>query len=440
MSLPTRSIRKMSVPICQNRRLCGPLLLLLVAGLCGAACGTRDLDPGAIGTARYFGEILWEQPTRLMPPIRDRDGNVYIGMREQTTAGCVLAEAEVMVGFASGGWSGGCALREGTRRVHGWVDSAASEAWFWSGDALVAVTGENGSCKSILSTDPASNSDLNFVAVVPWVWDRPSRRTLLAMIQSPGDPRPFHAVVDVGRKLYTDLRAFEPSNAENVVSVGTGGNRHRRTGVILVWYQVANSGRLEAIFLNENGVETARTSVQGLGNIVDGTQEQWQDAVVGFMAQAENGTAAALLRTGELLVVSPTDSSVHTFAPMTVDGPQLWDDTLWLTGNEGGTPMLAEIRGVGDVSSAVRWDASTAAAETLRGNLNVIDDRTSPRRLLQWQSPVTAIGSVPFVAPHNLMPYNQNAVGWVVAGPSFVTGFGTLCRSVAFVPMGVSYP
>lgn len=413
--------------------------LLLLLGGCGGG-----VEPGEVGTARYFGELLWEEPLRTMPPIRDRDGNVYVGLHEETNPGCSLANAEVIALKAAGGF-GTCSkqdLKEGERRVHGWVGFGQSDAFLWTRDRLVQVKGEAGTCNLLLDADPLSHADMDFLAVVPWMWDRPSQRTVLALVKTPSDALPYHVVVDVDLATYSGLREFEPRTATNVTPMGAGGNFAERTGVMLVWYELGGSGHVEAIFLDQDGHETGRTEVTGIAGALDiASARQWQDSVVGFIAMTSHGHAAALLSSGELVFVTRNSARVVTVDTMTAEGVQLWGDRLWLVGTDGSSPVLAEISSGGAAGSSQQWDASLDIAARLSDSIDVVDERRSPRNVTTWDESETAIGPYPFVAPYSLLPYGQDSVGWVVGGPVYTDHTnGDTCRSVAFVPVGVSYP
>ena len=141
-------------------------LLFSIALLSSAGCRTGLLETGEWGTIRYFGELVGVAPERfdpeddqpmleLYPPTSDRSGNLYV-LYEEPTGGSV-----VFVGEALGGWSKGCTADEEMLphqdvtdpQVHGFLGSSDNMAWFWSGDALVQVSGETGACKQILDKD-----------------------------------------------------------------------------------------------------------------------------------------------------------------------------------------------------------------------------------------------------------------------------------------------
>ena len=79
------------------------------------------LGPGEIGTGRYFWEIEGDDPLPVLPPISDRDGNVYI------LAGSLnQPDVEVFVGHAGGGGSAGCDLDD---KGHNVYFLASGKAW-----------------------------------------------------------------------------------------------------------------------------------------------------------------------------------------------------------------------------------------------------------------------------------------------------------------------
>ena len=76
------------------------LIGLFVLGL--SAC-SPPLENGEIGNIRYFGEISGDVPMRMLPPITDRDGNVYVAYGDRNRS-----DTEIWAGRASGGWNSAC--------------------------------------------------------------------------------------------------------------------------------------------------------------------------------------------------------------------------------------------------------------------------------------------------------------------------------------------
>ena len=90
-----------------------PILLsaLFLLSACEAPLGN-----GELGNPRYFGEIPGEVPMRLLPPVSDRDGNVYVAYGNR-----LRADTDVWVGRASGGWNSACSGHRGDfgdSRIH----------------------------------------------------------------------------------------------------------------------------------------------------------------------------------------------------------------------------------------------------------------------------------------------------------------------------------
>ena len=163
-----------------------------MAALLALGCSNSPA-PGEWRALRYFAEVPGLAPLRLVPPIADRSGNLYV-LHGDATRFEVLA----FVGFASGGWSEGCHLQKGSSRgVHGWVGHGETRAWYWAGDALVEMSGAHGGCRLVLDRDPTSQADLRFAGIFPWIEDSPSVTRARALVYSVGDAVPFHVVVDL---------------------------------------------------------------------------------------------------------------------------------------------------------------------------------------------------------------------------------------------------
>jgi len=290
------------------------------------------LEPGEYGTLRYFGEISGQIPLRLIPPVSDRDGNVYVMYGAPD-----LNEVEVFVGHAPGSWSAGCNIHKGDDRgAHGWIGRDQDRAWYWSGDSVVEVSGRTGSCTAVLDRDPISGANLLFQGVIPMVKETPSRTYMLALIQSPADPRPFHVVIDLDLQRYSNLIPFEPNNATEVVVLGTGADPDTETGLILVKYMQGGFPVVEAIYLNLDGDIIARTPVSG----VDGSLE---DAVLGYLQSSDGDSVVGLLETGELVAYSRMGGGTRGVSDFTAVGVHRWNGELFLVGEGGGSPAIARL-------------------------------------------------------------------------------------------------
>lgn len=385
------------------------------------------LEPGQPGQPRYFTEVRGQAPLPLVAPIADRDGNVYVAY-----GSAVLGQTTAYVGHATGGWSGGCDAHEGdTRGLRGWIGRAADRAWYVSGDALVRVAGADGSCAEVLDRDPVSGADLRFLGVAPHVHSTPSRATTVALVISAADVRPFWAVVDLDQERFVELRPFEPGDASDVVVAGAGA-WNDEVAVFVLGYTRAGAEVAEAVFVDRDGRELGRVPVPGVAPLAE-------DSVQGFLASPNGSLFAGLLADGRLLLASRTEAAARPVTDLTPAGVHVWNERLYLVGTGGGVPLVARLDGSGNQAAPVQWDASLRAAEALRGDLAVIDERSAPWRGRTWTDPVSAFGGLPFVSAHGPHRYATDTTLWLIAGPSFDAG-GQPQTSIALVPFGIEYP
>ena len=406
-----------------------------------------DYASGDVGLPRYFGEFL-QDPTnpsglppiteRILPPVRDRDGNTYIATRRYEYGTCAKRDTDVVVNHIQFGiWRTAENIREDKRITHGWVGFAKSKSWLWAGDKLISIA--NGGWGKVLDVDPSTGANLEFLGVIPWVWDQPSRQTILALITSPSDPTPFHALIDLGRKIYTDLRLFNPipdvepdPTKHSVLVLGTGGNLETRTGVMLVKYLVQKKTMVEAIYLDQANNETARVSISGL-------ETATEDDIRGFLSMDTHDTAAGVLTDGRVVIITRENATVQAISSMTPMGVHIWENELWLVGKNQGQPVIAPIKDA-TIGASETWQASINATQELQTTLDVLDERNSPKRMVTWGDTANAIGDYAFLTPYSLIPYSHNRTGWLMTGPSYTRSSGEQCLSTAFLPISVSYP
>lgn len=403
----------------------GPALVL---GLVGACSSTSDQGPGEWGVLRYFGEIEGTAPLRLIPPITDREGNVYVLYGNRTRA-----EAAVYVGRAAGGWTSGCEIHKGDDRgVHGWAGHDASRAWYSSGDGLVEVNGGTGACHLLLDTDPTSSANIRFLGVFPHVTDSPSATELPVLFTTPSDSGAFHATVDLDLGLYKNLKDFEPAEATDVTVIGVGAHRSDDEIYLVVSYTLGAEQRLEARFMDRSGTLSGVHELEGIA-MPD------EDGIVGYL-QSAGGVVAGLLETGELITYTRDWAKVEPVSGFTPVGVHVWDGTLWLTGLSGDDePVVTEIRSDGTLGPLTRWETSVAALENLQGGIDVLDERSNPTQERVWEEAASAIGPFPFLSEHSPDAYADGMTGWLVAGPFYDTGVEGM-TAVAFGPVGLSYP
>jgi len=390
-------------------------------------CG-EVLEPGQWGTLRYFGQLPGETPLRLVPPITDRDGNVYVLHGEPEWLG-----SSIYVGHRLGGWSGGCSAHKGELQVlHGFVGASADHAWWWSGSALAAVSGETGMCRSILSKDPTTGTEIDVLAVVPWVVDTPTRTTTLAFIRATSESTIYRVVVDLETEQYADPEVLEQGDVDEVLILGTGASETLWQGYVVVATQQGENWRTEALILDENGGVSATVPLDLSGDLT-------AYSIQGFLQASDAGLVAGLMEDGRLLIFNGDGGGTKSISEFEPLGLFLDDGELWVTGNQGGKPVAARLDSSGALGSAVSWQASLDAAAELGGAVDVLDERSDPSRRREWDDARPAFGGYPFISAHPLDNYTNGSTGWLVAGPGYSTGLEGM-TAVAYGPVGIEIP
>jgi len=433
-------------------------LLLAALGL-STGCHSGTLSSGEWGTLRYFGELVGVPSARLeegdgqpllelIPPRSDRQGNVYVLYED------INGNSVVYVGESLGGWSKGCPAGEDPLphaeatdpQVHGFLGSSDEMAWYWAGDALVQVSGETGECKQILDKDPLTVTDLRVVAAVPYVYETPTRRTLTAWVQGTNDAYnrspPFQVVVDLDLRRYVAYAQFEPTSATCVDVLGVGADPDNDEGVIVVAYNKGGERFVEARIIDASGNTTAEiplTIDESEFYVCEASGSQRPEPLLLGQLQAnKDGVYGGLLNNGQLLAFNGTGGSARDLPNFVVQGVFKQDGELYITGTADNRPVAGKIQANGSVDKVFQWKSSERAAQSLQGNIEVLDQRYQPAEPIEWESPVTAIGSWPFITPHPIDAYAVETTGWLVAGPSFQS---TLTRTaIAFGPVGMVGP
>lgn len=395
------------------------------------------LPPGEHGSLRYFSEVDGDAPLPMLPPISDRDGNAYVlyGAPDESSS----ESFQAFTGGSTGGWNGGCSIlrnREIRLGARAWVGAATSRAWYWAGEGLIEVAGRTGSCRVILPKDPASQVDLFFLGVIPRVYETPSRTFVHALLRGGGDV--FHVTVDLERDDYGDARPFEPEGATDVRVLGTGADRSRNLGFMLVSYELDGARILEGIHLDRNNNEIARARLDDVpGELAESLGD---GAVYGNLESADGNLVAGYLETGDVVLFDRAGGVIRSVPDLTPHGVHRWEDELYVVGVSSGEPHISRITPGGEFfSTPVLWESSLRAASELEGTVSVLDDRREPRRVVGWESPVSAMSEHPFVQPWSPHPYAEGTTVWIVAGPSFEVA-GIQRTSVAHGPLGISYP
>ena len=409
----------------------GPRTRFAAALVVMTACAST-LSPGDVGTLRFAGRAKGLTPLAILPPVSDPAGNLYV-----LNGALAIPETHVFVGAAGGGWTATCNLTKGDQvGAHGWSGYAANRQWYWSGGALVAVSGTEGSCHAVLDRDPSTNADLTFQAVMPAVRNLSERTTVVAWVQSPTDPLPFSALVDLEAEFLTNVQEFQPGDASDVQVIGVGGVRERERGIVLVQYREGSQAFVELRGFNGNGDLVDRVQVAG------GPFAKY--AIQGYLQLDDGNLVAGLIATSDpdspvqLLTADGGGGDLVPVTAMTPMGVHRWQGSLWLVGLLNNAPVVAKIArgGIGVVQP---WGASTATANGFGASTTVRDDRSLPSRETTWTNVKTAAGAFPFLSAHSLTEHAPDTTLWVFAGPADTESTLKL-TSFAVAPVGVTYP
>ena len=380
------------------------------------SCG-HTLDSGSYGDFRFIGRVKGQPPLTVFPPVSDRTGNVYI-----LYGSIGVPETKAFVTRAAGGSAEACALTKGdVFGAHGWVGFSDDRAWYWSGYALVQVP-VAAPCAAVLNVDPQTDANLQFRAVMPWVRVTSTRSTLVALIQSPTDPFPFSALVDLDRGIATNVA--EIGGVTGVLGVGAEPQGDRR--VVLVRKQ----NDMAALFFDEEANLVRNAPVRGAPPPEYG--------VVGALQFGKSGVVVGLTTLGSLVIFDGSGGGTFPVDPSLAPiGVHRWNDALFLVGTVQNRPVVCALDDSGHPGPPIPWSTSETAA--LMGPLTVTDDRTFPARSVSWPTAKTAIGAWPFLSAQSPWPHAPSTTLWVAAGPTDDAS-GRPVTSIAIAPVGLSYP
>jgi hypothetical protein len=384
---------------------------IALACLALAGCTDAALAPGEIGIARAFGEVRGAPPLDLVPPILDRQGHVYVLYGPRDTPAL-----QVFVGGPDGGWRGGCELTEGSGGVHGWIGHADDRAWYWAGDALVEVDGATGACRQVLDRDPQTHAELSFRAVVPRVDESPSRLTLTAIVSGPDSESLYAVVVDLDTHAYEVLVPLEVPRTD-VLGTGSAADE----GVVVL-------GGGHTLWISRDGEVRAGAR---LGS--------WTEArAVAPLAVGDDGTVAGVLSDGRTVAFGAWGDVAGRIEGMETIGVHRVKGGLYAVGTAAGKPVAARLT-QGTTEAPRAFAVSEKLGATLRGRLDVLDDRQATRSWLDWTEPRPALGDWPLVSAFPPHVDDGGHGGWLVAGPAYRVS-GEPFTLVAYVPIGVGYP
>lgn len=411
-------------------RFRGALVVASLTGGVGSGC-VPELENGEIGDVRVMGTVRGDPP-RVLPPALDRDGNYYVLEGDIDYP----AQTRVSVGAVEGGWQGSCSVTKGDFfGAHGWLGGTQDHLWYWSGFALVGVSGTTGHCDPVLATDPSTGASLDFLAVIPDVRDAPSTTSVVAWIQSPSDLVPYSVVVDLRAERYIQLQSFEPREATNVQVLGVGANRPERTGVVVASYQLGEERIVEAITYDDLAEEVDRYRL-------DLPETFGTYSIEGFIEFSDAGLGAAVIGDGFVLALAqgrgilldPTASH-----GMQAVGVHRYDGELFVVGVKDDRPVIARLNNSARLEPEQVFSSSINIAANLAEGLEVIDDRATPRQNRRWSSVRSATGPFPLVSAHTPGLVAEGIVVWAFAGPFFMAA-GEPITQIGIGPVGVNYP
>ena len=358
---------------------------------------------------------------RLVPPMADREGNIYILYGAPD-----WFETQVFVGRVDGGWTGGCSAERGTSGLHGFVGRSLDRVWYWSGSGLVEVVGETGACREVLSNDPVSGTELTFLGVAPMVDETPTRRFAYALLRG-ATGVPTFSMVDLDAKLPFNGTEVPAKGEDPLEVIATGAWSAVRATAFVV--RVGNT--VTAYFLDRGG-----DLVDSVELDVPRTVEAY--GVPGNLQFSDGGAAAGLTADGRVLVLN-LDGGGLVEPDFNVQGVLRWDGRLYLTGEDSGGLVIAEVQDDRSVDEHIPFVSASLALDGLDGPIDVIDERGSPLRTREWSEAESAIGSAPLISPWVIDPYTIGSTGWLLAGPGFDTGVEPV-TATAFAPVGLELP
>jgi hypothetical protein len=401
-------------------------MALVAASVFSGGC-VEEPAPGEWGELRYFAEVPGRVPMRLLPPLADREGHLYVLHGDPSRA-----EAFALIGQPDGSWSSGCELHKGdTRGLHGWVGADDNNAWYWSGDALVQLSGSTSGCELVLDRDPSSNSSIRFAGVFPWIEDTPSATRASAVIRAGDSSDLYHVAIELDLNRYSAIKPLEPLEAEQAEVAGVGANSDEGHTFLLLSYTLNGSSVVEGRTMDKNGNTLSSMVFENLSTLEE-------DAVQGYL-QGRDGVVAGVIAGGDVVIYSSAMARVmRPPAGMNAVGVHLWHGEPWLVGTVGDIPHVAPVHATG-VGEPLRWTSSETATAAIESQLEVVDERNDLRYRTVWNSGTSAIGSAAFMSPHSPSPYTVDSTTWLVAGPSFDTGIEGM-TAVAVGSVGISYP
>ena len=397
------------------------ILPALVAATALSGC-TPPLENGEIGNIRYFGEIPGEVPMRLLPPTTDRDGNLYVayGARNRT-------DTAIWAGRSSGGWNNACSGHRGTFGLHGFIGTAHNEAWVWTGDTVLHIWGESGTCHEILKQDPVTGTSLIWQAIAPAVRISPSRMTTTGIVRSTNSGQSYHAIIDLERETMTQLQTLQPTGVDDLIVLGTGANTERDEYLFAVSYSLSGRRIDEALLMDSDNQLLRRIPLE-----LDTAPSEYE--ILGFFQSTEGGAWAGVRENGGLILIAPAGG--YDLSPdFDAYGLLRTPKNLFVTGLLGDNPVAARVADNSTLEATREWRTPELALSQLNQSVTVFDERNSPLRRATWDNSESAIGVRPLITPYPLDSYTESSAGWLFAGPSY-QGPAEEITAIGFAPIG----
>ena len=393
--------------------------LLATTSLLGCS---PPLENGEIGNIRYFGEIPGEVPMRLLPPTTDRDGNIYVayGARNRT-------DTEIWAGRASGGWNNACSGHRGSFGLHGFIGTADNEAWVWTGDTILHVWGESGTCHEILKQDPVTGTSLIWQAIAPGVRISPSRMSTTGLVRSTNSGQYYLSVIDLERETMTQLQTLQPTGVEDLIVLGTGADTALDEYLFAISYTLSGKRVDEALLLDSDNQLLRRIPLD-----LDTAPAEYE--ILGFFQSNGGGAWAGVRENGGVILIAPA-GGYDVRPDFDAYGLLRTPKNLFVTGLVGSSPVAARVADNSSLEGTREWRTPELALNQLEQSVVVFDERNSPLRKTSWETSESAIGIRPLISPYPLDSYTENSAGWLFAGPSY-QGPAEQITSVGFAPIG----
>ena len=403
------------------------------------------LEPGELGTSRFFAEVRGKTPLPITPPISDRDGNVYVLYGND---GNFLS---TFIGHTQGTWTSGCDFHKVKEEpIIGWVGTAQHRAWYWSGHSLAELSGKTGTCNVVLDKDPLNSANIFFHGVIPWIRETPSQTTVLALMKTGINPSLVHTVIDLDLGRYTNNRKFEPTDAKNISVLGVGAHRDTERGFFLTQYEQNNKTITAGIALDKDGKEMYRTFISSMPVLSDDETIK----AAGYLLSSDGAAVVGLLKTGHLLFynhhqgtscIQTASEIIQHSSGLAPIGIHQWDGRLWLVGLLNNQPAISALNPSIEqcsarIETASIWNTSIQARNKLEQGVTVLDQRSAPTEQYRWNPAKTGMGAFPFLHAYSPDKLAIDTTGWIIAGPSFSFDGNNTMTSIAFISIGISYP